>query len=267
MGFFLVDIGLINQAESCHREALRIAEKLSDESGRSLHLCNLGARLSEIGQTSRATAYFERALAVNTKFGFRYSQALTLNYFANSLADQENWDNAIEKYNEAILIADDIGSWEIALGARLGLVLACISTGDLVRARSVAYEAQRYNLPRKDYKVPFLLGVIALRNKERASAEQAFHTTIEMTGRLLKICRNNYGCWEIQGLAFLGLSLSMHDPRFRTDAIKAFQAARRLSRDAGLVSRTLHILDLLSQGDRGRRFTGVRQSAAGKVGC
>ena len=258
IGFFLADLGEIARAKEYHQEALEIALEVNDGRGASLHRCNLGGRFAELGQTALAVEYCDSALEKTQEIGFRYAESLTLSYLGDAFADRAQWDKATEHYERAIQIADETGNAEVAIGARTGVALACISLGDYLRAQRPIAEAQRCSVPRKSYVVPFVLGLLALRQGDRARATEAFANAVALAEKLLTHSPRNSRCSESKGLALCGMALSTGHSDYVPAATEALRAARTINRAAGLVKRGVHRFDLLAAADREGALTGVR---------
>ena len=154
MGFFLADLGQIDRAADHHQRGLEISLEIHDLRSASAHMGDLGGRFAELGEVTHAFEYCNQALIETRKAEYRYTESLTLNYLGDIFADQCQWEKAIESYEQAIQIADETSNAEVAIGARSGLALACISPGDLGRASQAIVEAQRHHVPRRSQTPP-----------------------------------------------------------------------------------------------------------------
>ncbi|NUO81775.1 hypothetical protein HUU05_17025, partial [candidate division KSB1 bacterium] len=181
--------------------------------------------------------------------------------------DQENWQLAIARFNEAIQIADEIGKTQDQNEARQGLALAHLYSDDLSSALQAVKDAAQYDLPQNNHNVLALLGAIALRQADRPAALEAFAAAVQHTEHMLAHSAQNYEALDAKGLAWSGLALCegpQHVAAAIAAAIAAFRAARALNQDAGIVKGVLRLFDELAKADKKGVLKEVRAAAAGE---
>ena len=96
------------------------------------------------------------------------------------------------------------------------LALAHLCAGDLTAARAAAEAARRYDVPQNNHYVLALLGVIALRQGDRAAAQEAFTAAWLRRMRCWRTAAQYYAALDSKGLALGGLALI--DPKGLRDA-------------------------------------------------
>jgi tetratricopeptide (TPR) repeat protein len=265
LGFYLSDLGQTSRAIECHRQALDIDWEIDNQSGVTIDLGNLGARFADLGQSAEAIDHCEQALAIAREIGYGYSESVNLTYLGDIHADQGAWHKAIELYTQATQIAVETANAQFAIAAFSGLALAHLYSGHLSEARTAIENARKYQVPRSNYIVVGLLGLIALRQGDRATAHGAFNEAITLADALLSGSPQQYKCLETQGLALCGLTLYTGSGDYISAAIDAYRAARTINADVGVVGRALRLLDALALAGPAGVLARVRRAAAGGV--
>jgi tetratricopeptide (TPR) repeat protein len=263
LGICYADLGQNVRAIDYGEQALAIRREIGDRSGEATELSNLGARYDDLGQTARTMEYYEQALDIDREIGNRYGESGNLVNKGTTLVDQGKWDEAVELYNQAMQIADEIGNAQFQGDAREGLARAYLYAGDLPAARTTAETARQYDEPRNNHNVLALLGVIVLRQGDRPAAQEAFAAAVAHANALLTHTAHSYGALYIKGLALCGLMLCDEGAHL-TAAVEAFQAARAINQDPGIVQRILRLLDALALADAAGVLAQVRAAAAGQ---
>jgi tetratricopeptide (TPR) repeat protein len=254
----------VEKAIEYYEQALVIAREIGDRGGEGAWLGNLGSAYSDLGQVEKAIEYHEQALVISREIGYRLLESASLIDMGDIFVYQNEWTKAIKLYNQARMIADEIGYIQIQNGSRSGLARAHLHSGDLEAARSIAESSFKYNYPRNNHNVSALLGVIALRQGDSASAKDAFETAVKASDALLDHNEQNYGALDAKGLALCGLALCDEDTNYIPDAISSYEAARSITRAPGIVERVLQLFDELAKADTQGLLSGVREAAGGK---
>jgi tetratricopeptide (TPR) repeat protein len=207
--------------------------------------------------------YYEKSLAVAGEIGDRLTESANLASKGDVLVDQGEWEKAVELSNQSMRVADEIGNAQFQNVARRGLALAHLYAGDLPAARTAAETARQYGEPLNNHNAMALLGVIALRQGDRLAAQEAFTTAVNQANALLTHTAHSYDSLDTKGLALCGLVLCDAGEHL-TAAVEAFQAARAINRDPGIVQRVLRLLDALVLADAAGILVQVRTAAAGE---
>ena len=143
------------------------------------------------------------------------------------------------------------------------LALARLVTDDLLKARAAAEAARAHDVPMNNHDVLALLGLIALRQGDRAAAAEAFSAAIAHAGVMLDRCEQNYDALDAKGLALAGLAV-LEGSQGTAEAIAAFQAARAITSAPGIVAGVKRLLDALKSVDTAHILTGVYEAASGQ---
>jgi len=256
-------LGQVQTAIDHYEQALEIARELKDRLREGSHLGNLGIAYRDLGQVQIAKECHKQALEIAQEIGHRYLEANELVYTSDMFSDIGEFDNAVKLYKQAIAIADEIKNVQSQNEARWGLALSQLLSGDLENARSTAESARTYDYPPNNHNVLALMGVIALRQGDRASALEAFEAAVEASDILLGHSDTNYGALDAKGLALCGLALCEGESNHIEEAIHAYIKARSITRAPGIVGRVLGLFDELARADTQGLLARVREAASG----
>lgn len=209
-------------------------------------------------------------MIIHQEIGDRRGEAITIGNIADTLVDQQQFNDAMRTYKQAIQIADKIGFVQTQNHARRGLALAYLYNNDLPAARTVTEAARQYDQPLNNHNVLALLGVIALRQGEGVAAQKAFEAAITHADKLLGYTAKNYAAWDAKGVACCGLALleagkeANNAPSTHLEtALEAYQAARSVTSAAGVVGRVGRLFEALAVADKAGVLVGVRAAAVG----
>jgi tetratricopeptide (TPR) repeat protein len=244
LGFFLGDLGRTADALECHKKSLQISLSIPDLESATIARANKGARLNELGFTDEAIDCCHEALTEAQKLGYRYGESVNLVYLGDCHADKNDWKNALCFYDEARTIAVEIGNPQFEIHASIGLAEANLFSGYLLQAVRFIEEAGKYHVPRTNYEVLVLRGVIALRRNELQVARETFFCALEQSETVLSDANSHAKALDYKGLALCGLALSGGQKKLAA-AIQAFQAARACSKAPGRIKRVLRRFDML----------------------
>ncbi|MDH3598738.1 MAG: tetratricopeptide repeat protein, partial [Candidatus Tectomicrobia bacterium] len=262
LGSRYADLGQTTRAIDFYEQALAIAREIGDRRGKGTQLGNLGNCYGDLGQIAHAIDFYEQALAIAREIGDRYVESGILSNLSEIQVDQGVWDQAIELSHQAMQIADEIENLQFRMATRLGLALAHLYAGDLPAAHDVAEAAGQFDVPEGNHQVRVLLGVIALRQDDRIAAAEAFAAALGQAESILAQSTQNYAALDTKGLALCGLTLCDHN--HIATAIEAYQEARAINRDPGIVARVLRLFDALALADSAGRLAEARRAAAGE---
>ena len=177
--------------------------------------------------------------------------------------------------------------------ARWGLAQIYLFQNDLVNARSTIEAALQYDVPQNNHNASALHGIIALRQGERETAQEAFTKSIAQADEILAKTPDYYSALDAKGLALCGLALCARDDGPSTvdggrgavpapdanhtsntgrgdpaptvdDAIETFRKARKIAPHAGVVKSVLRLFDELAKCDKEGILKDVRIAVEGK---
>lgn len=169
---------------------------------------------------------------------------------------------ACEQYQDAIHIADETGNKQNQHEAHFGLAWALLLTGGLTAAREAIETARRHDYPSNNAAMWTLMGIIQLRQAERAAAREAFSRGLAEANGLLKKFDKNLLALDTKALALCGLALC-EDERHRELAAEALHDARKITKAKGIVARVLTKFDALAQADTDGVLAPLRNVVSG----
>jgi len=194
-----------------------------------------------------------------------------LTNIANALVDDGRAAEAVAPARESVEICR--ANRLPASHSHVALALACLYSGDLASARAAAEGARQYDEPNNNHTALVVLGAVALRQGDWPAAHGAFASAREQALMLRARDAHNVDALDALGLAACGLALTLPpsagrgpdlgETQYVTEAITAFQAARALNQDAGVVQRLLRLLAELEEKDGKGALAGVREVAGG----
>jgi tetratricopeptide (TPR) repeat protein len=205
---------------------------------------------------------YKDVLAIARDIGYRFIEANAHVGMGTLYLSQSGWKEAARAFEQAIEIADDIGSPQWQQAAREMLALVNLGRMDLAGARDMAETAREYDVPLRNHNTSTVLAVVALRQGDLNTAREAFTTALNQATALLAITADLYDALDAKGLSLCGLALCA-DPKQIPAAKEAFQAARVVTSAAGIVGRVLQLFDALAQADTDGILAEVRPIAAG----
>ena len=123
----------------------------------------------------------------------------------------------------------------------------------LLAAHAAAEISLSFDEPLNNPDNQALLGLIALRQNDREASRQAFTRARDLANELLVLSPQNYQALAIKALSLCGLAFVTEDAATQQDlleaAIEAYQAARTINKDPGIVRFDLRRLDALMEAD------------------
>jgi tetratricopeptide (TPR) repeat protein len=195
--------------------------------------------------------------------GDRSGECITFEIIGHSYLSLAEYKKAQENYQQAIEVADEISFSQTQNSARWGLTQAYLFQNDLVNARVTVEVALQYDVPENNHNATALHGIIALRQGERETAQEAFAKSIAQADEILVKTPDYYSALDAKGLALCGLAIcdgKQHVPL----AIEIFRSARRVAPHAGIVKSALRLFDELVKCDEEGILKDVRKAVEGK---
>ena len=282
-------LGNIQKAIECFNKQLDIARDIYEKQDEGNALGNLGNCYSNLGDTPKAIEFYEQALVIARKIGDQRGESNRLNNVGFAYMILGDFKKAMEFLSQAIQVADKISRANVQTEARFRLAQAYLLQNDLVNARAAIEAALGYDVPENNHNASALHGIIALRQGERKTAQEAFTKSIAQADEILAKTPEYYSALDAKGLAVCGLILAGRgDPSMPTetndgktvppdkvtvsagrvaptvdDAIETFRKARKIALHAGVVKSVLRLFDELVKCDEGEILKDVREVIAG----
>ncbi len=290
-----ISLGDTNKSMQFEEQALAIARRIKIRSLEEAALQNFGYVYNVLGDTHKAMNFLEQALAIAREIGYRGGESTNLGVIGYAHVNMSEYQKAKEAFQQAIQIADRISRPITQQSARCGLSKAYLFQNDLVNARATIEAALQYNVPTNNHNVTALHGVIALRQGERGTAQEAFTKSIAQADEILAKTPDYYDALDAKGLAICGLILAGRgDPSMPIgandgktvppdkstvsdgrapyghdiaptveDAIATFRKARKIAPHAGVVKSVLRLFDELVKCEGGEILKDVRNAVEG----
>ncbi len=265
------DIGKIDEAIKFYEQGLNIATEINHEHAKGNALSNLGHCYLQLGDALKAIKFLEQGLVVQRKSHDHRNEAVTLGNLGYSFLSLDNFPKAEEQFKQAIEIADQVLYRSIQQNARLGLVEICLAQNDLDNAYFQIDTALQYSGPEDsgfNVYATNLQGIIALRRGDRSEARSCFIRVISEVDKALDKTPGLYSVLDAKGLALCGLALdngplAIDREKTVTEAVDAFQKARKIAPHAGIVKSMLRLFDELAKCDEEGILKDVRKAAEG----
>lgn len=255
-------IGQNTLAVDYYERALVIAREVKDLEAEALLLDNLGDSYRLLDQLDDALRCHTESRAISRDIGYRFMEAMSCAHMGELHISHGSWSKASQELEQAIEIADEIGVSQISKGAREALAIVRVHQSHLAGARELIEAARKHDIPLANHSTSSMLGVVALRQGELKTAEEAFTAAINEASEMLKLTANRYDALDVQGLSLCGLALC-RDPSQISAAEAAYKAARALTSDAGIIRAVLHRFDTVAHADTDGILANVRPVAAG----
>ena len=240
-------LGHIELAIGLHEQALDIMREVGDRLGESINLGNLGSCFSSLGRIGVAIGLHERALSMKREVGNRREEGMTLGSLGHCYSSLGQIELAIEMHLKSQAIAREIGNRLgegyvslylsvlsldkgcqedstrqakrpygfgeqckapviISLGnGTLALARLCVE--DLPGAHAAIEAACLVDVPSNTHRILALLGLIALRQGDRATSIEAASAAISHADVMLGYCGRNYEALDARGLALACLAV------------------------------------------------------------
>jgi tetratricopeptide (TPR) repeat protein len=241
-------LGQIEQAIELNQLALTIARDIGDPRGEAGHLGNLGYRYADLGQTQKAIEHYQQALTLHRDIGYRYGEAIVLDGLGLAFADLGRSEDAVEQLREAVEIGDAIGNAQVQAEARRDLEWTLLRAGDLPAAARIAQAARNHRYMPAQAGIALVDGIIRLRQGDLPAAAQAFTEAVGQADQRLDTSPQAYDTLDTKALALAGLTLTGPTNHI-AEAAAAFDAARTITSELGIINRVLRRLNTLAPVD------------------
>jgi tetratricopeptide (TPR) repeat protein len=276
------DLGDARKAIEFYEQALVITREVGDREREGAWLGNIGNRYSDLDEARKAIEFYEQQLAIFQEIGYRQGESICIENIGYTLLSFEDYHKAVQKIEQAIQIADEISFQPMQLYGRWRLSQVYLLQNDLVNARATIEAALQYDVPQFNHNATALHGIIALRQGERETAQEAFAKSIAQADEILAKTPDYYSALDAKGLALCGAAIAADNGRrtvddptgtlrsgqssmvYRQQAIEAFQKARKIAPHAGVVKSMLRLFDELVKCDEEGILKGVREVIEGK---
>jgi tetratricopeptide (TPR) repeat protein len=272
LGSAYSQIGKIQEAIQHTKQAIEMARNAKNRQAEGTWLGNLGIYYFKLGDTHKAIGYHEQALVIDHESGYHRGESEDYCNAGLVLIDLGDHKKATIYFSEAIKIADEIAYPTVQIEARWGFAQTYLFQNDLVYARATIEVALQCDAPQYNHNATALHGIIALRQGERETAQEAFAKSIAQADEILARTPEYYDALDAKGLALGGLALCARDDgqltidRGKTiaEAVETFRKARKIAPHAGVVKSVLRLFDELVKCDEEGILKDVRRAVEGQ---
>ena len=188
---------------------MAISREIGDRFSECLDLDSLGIDYDTLGEAEKAIENFEQALVIAREIRDRKLEGALLGNIAEERINLGEYELAIQSANQYAEICEEINKPASYAFGRLAQ--AYLYDSKLIRARDAIEAALQYDEPRNNHKVTALHGIIALRQGERETAQEAFTKSIAQADEILAKTPDYYSALDAKGLALCGLALCARD--------------------------------------------------------
>jgi tetratricopeptide (TPR) repeat protein len=264
--------GDLRHALGRYEQVLAITEQTGDDRLTATVCGNVGSIMGELGRASEGLEFLERALALALVIEDHVIEGDCRSQLAAILVDLGDVDAAVEQARRAARIGDQMQNPRLAQDGYGALAAAQLHADALGEARAAIETAvQRGAGSRtRGHDALALLGIIALRQDDEPAARRALSKARGRAENLLRAGERHLPrVLDSKGVVLSGLALCGHEaPADQVDhAVAAFQSARSICSESGMIERVVRLLDALSLGnDRASLITRVRVAARGAEG-
>lgn len=267
LGNIFADLGNTHKAIEYYEQALLINQEIGNHNGEAATLGNLGVLYHDfLGEIPRAIEYYQQQLTIVHDTGDRDGEGTVLGNLGEAFANLGNYTDAIRFVAEGIEIGDEISNPSLGSYNNYFLAYVYLLSGNLVSAQIAIAAGQKYNEPKNNHNISKLLGIIALRQGERETAQEAFTKSIAQADEILAKTPDYYSALDAKGLSICGLTicdLRLKKDDLRSEAIETFRKARKIAPHAGVVKSVLRLFDELMKCEGGEILKDVRKAAEG----
>jgi tetratricopeptide (TPR) repeat protein len=277
------ELGESHRAIEFYEQALIILRKIGDHKGEGMDLSNLAGQYLNLGEYDKSIDYYQQALQNAREIGNRYGEGKRLNGLAEAFIEKGDFQSAIIHSQEAIRIGEEINSPEVCIESSHTFAIGFMFSENLKDALQIVQDAEKYDRPNYNFNMSALHGIIALRQGERETAQEAFAKSIAQADEILAKTPEYYSALDAKGLSICGLTICGEDGGrktvdggrettvngqsstvYRQQAIETFQKARKIAPHAGVVKSVLRLFDELVKCDEEGVLNGVRDAVEGE---
>jgi tetratricopeptide (TPR) repeat protein len=263
-------LGNVQKAIEYYEQALVISHKIGNRKAEENILICLGYGYHALGDYCKSLEYCNQALTVIREIGDRRNESYALDKTGSVYLDLNKMVFAVNYFKDAMEISDKISFPIIQNSSRYGLAESYLFQDDVVNARATIEAALQYDVPEYNHNASALHGIIALRQGERETAQEAFTKSIAQADEILAKTPDYYSALDAKGLALCGLlvignwRLDGERDKLHAEAMETFRKARGIAPHAGVVKSVLRLFDELVKCDEEGALKDVRKAVEGK---
>ena len=258
IGEVLASLGQIHAAIQASECALRLARKNDQREIEVVALVNLGQHQEALGNGERADRECNRAYEFAEKSQFQLGKAAARRNLGVLDIGDGRYKQASRHLTEAMLLADVTQSELLQQSVRVELAAAQLLGGKPSDAEVTIGEAIKFDTRLFSPEAFSLRGIILQQLGKAHEAIEPFHRALNQAEVILKRTPRYYRALDVMGLSYSGLTLSEDTDEYLDKAIEAYEAARLITNEPGIVRRRLLLFNALAQIDSGGKLASVR---------
>jgi tetratricopeptide (TPR) repeat protein len=258
-------LGVISKSITYFERGIPAAKDAKNHQAEGAFFGNLGNSYADFGDARKAIEFHEKALVIFREVGDRKGESQSLENAGHAYLSIMEYQKAEISYQQSIQIADGISHPLPQNFARWGLAQVYLFRNDLVNARATIETALQYDVPINNHNATALHGIIALRQGERETAQEAFAKSIAQADEILAKTPDFYEALDAKGIALSGLVVSgkwevdSERQKALDEAIETFRRAREIAPHAGVIKSVLRLFDELVKCDEEGMLKDVRE--------
>lgn len=262
----LASLGQISAAMQASKRALKLAR---DNRRREIEgmgivevvaLANLGQHHEAQGHVDQADDQCSRAYEFAEKIQFQLGQATARRNLGVLELNRGKYKQASRHLTEAMQLAKNAQSVQLQQTIRIELAAAQLLDSKLNDAEVTINAAVVFSTSFFTPEALSLRGIILQRQGKAGEAAESFHHALKQAEVVLKRTPRYYRGLDVMGLSYSGLTLSEETDEYLDKAIEAYDAARFIADEPGIVRRRLLLFDALEKDDSGNRLVLVRKA-------
>jgi tetratricopeptide (TPR) repeat protein len=262
----LASLGQISAAVQASKRALKLAR---DNRRREIEgmgivevvaLANLGQHHEAQGSVDRADAQCSRAYEFAEKIQFQLGQATARRNLGMLELNQRKCKQASRHLTEAMQLAKNAQNVQLQQTIRIELAAAQLQDSKLSDAEVTVNTAVAFDTPFFTPEAFSLRGIIFQRQGKAPEAAESFHHALKQAELVLRRTPRYYRGLDVMGLSYVGLTLSEETDEYLDKAVGAYEAARFITDEPGIVRRRLLLFDALAKDDSEKKLALVRNA-------
>lgn len=222
-------------------------------------LVNLAQCQAARSDDNQAEATCVGAYRIAQEIGYELGKSLTRKVLGTIRLYRGSYESAIEDLAKAKELSDARRGSHLQQTTRIELATALL-LGDKIReAEATLDEALQYDTPLFSPEAHALRGVVRQRQGKIREAAGSFYDALDKAQEVLKQTSRFYRAHDVMGLSYCGLMLAEQTNDYLEQAIEAYEAAREITKENGIVRHRGLIFDTLARTDSGMKLAPVRK--------
>ena len=260
LGDSLASLGQIPAAIQAGERALKLARDTFQREIEVVARVNLGQYRAALGDIDHAQIECDRACRIAEAIGFQLGESAARRNLGTLKFDKHEYKKAATDLKEAMQLADVSQNVQLQQTARTELATALLLNDNLSEAEAIVGEAIRFDTPLFNPDAFSLRGVILHRQGKAREAADSFLQALKQAEVVLKRTSRLYRELDAMGLSYSGLMLSEQTDEYLDEAIGAYEAARLITNEPGIVRRMLCLFNALAQADSEKKLASIRKA-------